>query len=86
MGFDAVGLSSTPWEVARSFAAMLQLANSRKIEICRHTDMQPGLPRTVPGPKPSGVSYQSMTGLNQSFHWLLTMLACTGVVLAQPVS
>ena len=51
MGFDAVGLSSTPWEVARSFAAVLQLANSRKIEICRHTDLQPGLPRTATWPQ-----------------------------------
>ena len=42
MGFEAVGLSSTPWEVARSFAAMLQLANARKLDICRHADLQPG--------------------------------------------
>ena len=42
VGFEAVGLSSTPWEVARSFAAMLQLANARKLNICRHADLQPG--------------------------------------------
>ena len=64
MGFEAVGLSSTPWEVARSFAAMLQLANSRKVEICRHTDLQSGLPRRAKphGPEMSCTSQQSMTG------------------------